>query len=142
GKGLAGRAGCFPPANAALVKQRVLVLGAGFGGLEFSTLLSEALGDAIDVTIIDKSDAFVFGFSKLDLMFGRTTADAIRLPYAEFVKPGVRFRRETITSIDPTIRRVTTDAGTYDADVLIVALGADYDVDATPGLAEDGNEFY
>ena len=31
---------------------------------------------------------------------------------------------------------------TYDADVLVVALGADYDLDATPGLAEAGNEFY
>ncbi len=121
---------------------RVLVLGAGFGGLEFSTLLSEALGDEIDVTLIDKSDAFVFGYSKLDLMFGRTTAGAIRLPYVEFVKPGVRFRRETITAIDPTTRRVTTDTRRYEADILIVALGADYDVAATPGLAEDGNEFY
>ena len=124
------------------LKQRVLVLGAGFGGLEFSTLLSEALGDDVEVTLIDKSDAFVFGYSKLDLMFGRTTPAEVRLPYREFVKPGVRFRQETITSIDPAMRRVTTDAGSYDADVLVVALGADYDHDATPGLAEDGNEFY
>ena len=39
-------------------------------------------------------------------------------------------------------RRVTTDGGTYEADVLVVALGADYDLDATPGLAEGDNEFY
>jgi sulfide:quinone oxidoreductase len=120
---------------------RVLVLGAGFGGLEFSTLLSEAAVD-VEVTLIDKSDAFVFGYSKLDLMFGQTTAEAIRLPYREFVKPGVRFRQETITSIDPAAKRVTTTAGSYDADVLVIALGADYDVGATPGLAEGGNEFY
>src|SRR5439155_2706238 len=42
----------------------------------------------------------------------------------------------------PTARRVTTDSGTYDADVLVVALGADYDFEATPGLNEGGNEFY
>jgi len=124
------------------LKKRVLVLGAGFGGLEFSTLLSEAVADDIEVTLIDRSDAFVFGYSKLDLMFGRTTGEAIRLPYKEFVKPGVRFRQETITSIDPVTRRVTTDAGSYSADVLVVALGADYDFAATPGLAEDGHEFY
>src|SRR5207247_2504940 len=34
------------------------------------------------------------------------------------------------------------DAGVHEADVLIVALGADYDLDATPGLVEAGNEFY
>jgi sulfide:quinone oxidoreductase len=122
--------------------QRIVILGAGFGGLELATSLTEALGDAVDVTLIDKSDAFVFGFSKLDVMFGRTTPEAVRLPYRNLAQPGVRFLQETITAIDPEARRVTTDAGVYAADVLVVALGADYDLDATPGLAEAGNEFY
>jgi sulfide:quinone oxidoreductase len=121
---------------------RIVILGAGFGGLELSTMLSEALGDTVDVTLIDKSDAFVFGFSKLDVMFGRTMPDAVRLAYSEIAKPGVRVVRETVTAIDPEARRVTTDAGIHEADVLVIALGADYDMDATPGLAEGGNEFY
>jgi sulfide:quinone oxidoreductase len=121
---------------------RIVILGAGFGGLELSTMLSEALGDTADVTLIDKSDSFVFGFSKLDVMFGRTTPDAVRLAYSEIAKPGVRILRETITAIDPEARRVRTDAGVHEADVLVIALGADYDMDATPGLAEGGNEFY
>jgi sulfide:quinone oxidoreductase len=121
---------------------RVLVLGAGFGGLELTTMLSEALGDDADLTLIDKSDHFVFGYSKLDVMFGGADPDAVRLPYRELVKPGVRFLQETITAIDPAARRVTTDGGAHEADVLVVALGADYDMDATPGLAEGGDEFY
>jgi sulfide:quinone oxidoreductase len=47
---------------------RVIVLGAGFGGLELSTLLSEALGDELDLTLIDRKDSFYFGFSKLDVL--------------------------------------------------------------------------
>ena len=125
-----------------MAMSKVVILGAGFGGLELATMLSEALGGDVEVTLIDKSDAFVFGYSKLDVMFGRTTLDAVRLPYADIVKPGVRFLRETVTAIDPEARRVTTSAGSYDGDVLVVALGADYDLDATPGLAEAGNEFY
>jgi sulfide:quinone oxidoreductase len=122
---------------------RVLVLGAGFGGLELTTILSEELGDDVEVTLIDKGEGFTFGFAKLDVLFGHKTADAVRLPYAEISKPGVRFVRETITAIDPAARRVTTDGGgSYDGDVLVVALGADYDFDHTPGLAEHGNEFY
>src|SRR5271154_4517895 len=121
---------------------RIVILGAGFGGLELSTMLSEALGDTVDVTLIDKSDSFVFGFSKLDVMFGRTTPDAVRLPYSNFVKPGVCVLRETITAIDPEARRVRTDVGVHEADILVIALGADYDMGATPGLAEGGNEFY
>jgi len=123
-------------------KSRIIVLGAGFGGLELTTVLSEALGDEVDVTLIDKNEAFVFGFSKLDVMFGRAAPDAVRLSYRDFMKPGVRFRQETIGAIDPMALRVTTDGGTYEADVLVVALGADYDMDATPGLADGGNEFY
>lgn len=124
------------------VKTRIVILGAGFGGLELSTLLSQALGDSVDVTLIDKNDAFVFGYSKLDVLFGRERPADVRLPYAEIVKPGVRFVQQTITAIDPQARRVTTDAEVHDADALVIALGADYDMDATPGLAEAGNEFY
>jgi sulfide:quinone oxidoreductase len=120
----------------------VLVLGAGFGGLELSTRLSEALGDQVDITLIDRADAFVFGFSKLDVMFGRREPEAVRLPYGDMTTPHVRFRQETITSILPEARRVVTDLDSYEADVLVVALGADYDLDATPGLAEAGHEFY
>ena len=124
------------------MKLRVGVLGAGFGGLELSTILSEALADRLDLTLIDKNDSFFFGFSKLDVMFGRKTPDAVRLSYSNIVKPGVVFRQETITAIDPEARRVTTNNGTYEADVLVIALGADYDLTATPGLTEGGNEFY
>jgi sulfide:quinone oxidoreductase len=123
------------------MKKHVLVLGAGFGGLELTTILSEAFGDGITVTLIDRNDTFYFGFSKLDVMFGRTTAEAVLLPYRNVLKPGVRFRRETITAIDPVARRVTTDRGTHEADFLVIALGADYDFAATPGLAE-ATEFY
>ena len=105
-------------------------------------MLSEAFGDDVDVTLIDKNDAFVFGYSKLDVMFGRSTLDAVRLPYRDIAKPGVRFLQQTITAIDPEARWVTTDGGVHEADFLVVALGADYDLDATPGLAEGDNEFY
>jgi sulfide:quinone oxidoreductase len=122
------------------VQSRIVILGAGFGGLELATMLSEALHNSAEVTLIDKTDAFVFGFAKLDVMFGRKPPQSVRLPYREIAKPGVRFLQETISAIDPEARRVTTDAGVHEADILVVALGADYDMDATPGLA--GNEFY
>ena len=124
------------------MKTRVVVLGAGFGGLELTTILSDAFGDAIDIVLVDKGDAFVFGFSKLDVMFGRQLPAAVRHQYRDIVKPGVRFVQTTVRSIDPAARRTVTEAGTFEADVLVVALGADYDLAATPGLVEGGHEFY
>lgn len=123
-------------------KLRVVVLGAGFGGLEVATILSEKIGDRLDLTIIDRNDFFYFGFNKLDVMFGRREASSIKHSYSRFKKPGVTFRQEIITAIDPEKRKVTTQTTTYEADVLVVALGADYDIAATPGLSEGGNEFY
>ena len=124
------------------MKLRVTVLGAGFGGLELSSILSETIGDQLDLTLIDQHDSFFFGFSKLDVMFGYKPSNAVKIAYNKIVKQGVKFRKETVTAIDPVTKTVTTDQSTYEADVLVVALGANYDISATPGLAEWGNEYY
>ena len=121
--------------------QRIVILGAGFGGMELSTLLSEEVAGDAEITLIDHGDSFVFGYSKLDVMFRGAAPEAVRLPYTEFVKPGVDFVRDTVVAIDPERRHVTTANGSYDADILVVALGADYDYAATPGLTEE-HEFY
>jgi sulfide:quinone oxidoreductase len=117
-------------------------LGAGFGGLELATRLSETVSDSVRVTLLDRNDSFFFGFSKLEVMLGRESADAIRLPYRAVLKEGVEFRQETVTGIDPATRRVVTDVGVHDADFLVVAMGADYDFAATPGFADGGHEYY
>lgn len=124
------------------MRTRVLVLGAGFGGLELSTMLSEAFGDAIDVVLVDKGESFVFGFSKLDVMFGRHSAAHAHHAYRDLVHPGVRFVRTHVRAIDPSAKRAITDHGTFESDILVVALGADLDPSATPGLVEGGHEFY
>ena len=122
--------------------KHVVILGAGFAGLELATCLSESLAGEVRTTLIDQSDSFSFGFSKLDVLFhGRSPAD-VSLPYRDFSKEGVEFRRERVTSVDPEKRHVTTDVGSYDADVLVVALGADYDFAATPGFEDGGVQYY
>jgi sulfide:quinone oxidoreductase len=121
---------------------RVVVLGAGFGGLELSTRLSHEFGVDIDVVLIDKGDGFVFGFSKLEVMFGKTPAAEVFHAYRDIAKPGLRFVQTVVRGIDPVAKRVSTDAGDFDADIIVVALGADLDAAATPGLVQAGQEFY
>jgi sulfide:quinone oxidoreductase len=124
------------------MKRRVLILGAGFGGLELATCLSETASDSVDVTLLDRNDSFFFGFSKLEVMLDRQSVDDVLLPYGDIAKVGVEFRRETVLGIDPVARRVETDVGTHDADFLVVAMGADYDIAATPGFEQGGYEYY
>lgn len=83
----------------------------------------------------------MFGFSKLDVMFGKRTAAEVSHPYSRTRKPGVRFVRTTVRSIDPEAKRVVTEAGLFDTDFLVLALGADLDPAATPGLVEDGHKY-
>src|SRR5690348_5379012 len=99
---------------------RVVVCGAGFGGLELASSLSEQFGDELDLVLIDRGEGFVFGFSKLDVMFGRDTADHVVHRYEDLAEPGVRFVRAQVTAIDPVAKKVFTEADGYDADVLVV----------------------
>ena len=75
-------------------------------------------------------------------MFGKRTSVEVTRSYRHVSRPGVRFERVTVQSIDPHTKRVETDGGSFDCDILVVALGADLDPAATPGLLEGGHEFY
>jgi sulfide:quinone oxidoreductase len=121
---------------------RILVLGAGFGGLELSATLSSMLGQDADIILMDKAHGFIFGFSKLDVMFGKRRPAEVFHPYRDITKPGLRFVQATIGSIDAQSKRVETNVGCFDGDVIVLALGADLDLGATPGLVEAGHEFY
>ncbi len=120
----------------------MVIVGAGFAGLELATRLSESLADAVHVTLIDSNDSFHFGFSKLDVLLGRQAPTDVLLHYRDIAKDGVEFRQETVTAIDPLKRRVITDEGSYEAEFLAVALGAQYDLAATPGFQRGGFEYY
>jgi len=124
------------------VKKRVVIVGAGFAGLELAARLCDALANEVDVTLLDRNDSFYFGFSKLDVLLGRQAPDDVRLHYRDIAKEAVEFGQETVTAIDPLKRRVYTDEGHHDADFLAVALGAEYDMAATPGFREGGFEYY
>ena len=123
-------------------KLRVVVLGAGFAGLEIASVLSDKMGGFLDLILIDKSDSFFFGYSKLDVMFGKHLPWEVKFSYSLLNKPGVTFKKEQVVAIDPVKKQVRTEKNLYNADVLVIALGADYDFNLTPGLKEGGNEFY
>ena len=66
----------------------IVICGAGFGGLELTARLSAEFGREIDITLIDKNAAFIFGFSKFEIMFGRQRREDVRGAPRE--DPGVR----------------------------------------------------
>ena len=91
------------------MQSRVLILGAGFAGSSWRRCCRRRSGTRRGHA--DRRRRRL----RLRLLQARrdvrkATPAEVRLPYAAFVKPGVRLLRETVTAIDPAARRVTTDA--------------------------------
>jgi sulfide:quinone oxidoreductase len=122
--------------------KKILILGAGFGGLEAASGLSENLGHSHDITLIDKSDYFIIGFSKFEVMFGRRAAAQVKSYYADLSAEGVNFVQDTIEQIDLSRKIVTTTKASFGYDFLILGLGAELAPELMPGFVEGGYEFY
>ena len=125
-----------------MATSRIVVLGAGFGGLELATPLSDEFGDDIDVVLID-----TVGRVRLRLLqarrdvrqgHGRRRAAPVRGS-----GPARRAFRAVDGPRDRSRRQASRDRRrVFEADILVVALGADLHPSATPGLLEGGHEFY
>lgn len=122
--------------------KEILILGAGFGGLEAASILREGLDSSHRITLVDKSDHFIIGFSKFEVMFGRQTAGQVKAYYADLAHDDVHFVQDTIEAIDLARKMVKTRSATFGYDYLIVGLGAELHPQATPGFVEGGYEFY
>ncbi|MBK7581047.1 MAG: hypothetical protein IPI67_12640 [Myxococcales bacterium] len=73
--------------------------------------LGARLRDGYEVTLVDRSDSFFIGFSKIDVLFGRRTEAEERYPYTTLRGEGLRFVRATVRNIDTDTRSVDTTGG-------------------------------
>ena len=120
----------------------ILVLGGGIGGVATARALRKHLPPAHRIVLVDRERDHVFAPSLLWLMVGRRTASAISRPLARLARKGIEVRLGDIQRIDPDTRRVTVAGDVLSADYLVIALGAELNPDAIPGLAQAGHNFY
>jgi sulfide:quinone oxidoreductase len=102
---------------------RVLVLGGGFGGLAAATRLRERLPAEHEVVLIARDERFAMGFAKLWDLAGMRPLEAGTRSLHLLTDRGIRFVPADITAIDGSGRVVSTSAGTFEGDGLVVALG-------------------
>ncbi|MHB1534989.1 MAG: NAD(P)/FAD-dependent oxidoreductase [Acidimicrobiales bacterium] len=116
---------------------KVMVLGGGFGGLAAAHELRSRLSGEHEIVLVAADDRFFVGYAKLwDLVGTRPLGEGTgRL--AALDAQGIRFVQARITAIDPVRRAIETSAGSFDADYMIVALGAAPDREKL-GSAERG----
>jgi sulfide:quinone oxidoreductase len=120
----------------------VLVLGGGVGGIATARALRKRLPTAHRVVVIDRERDHLFSPSLLWLMVGQRRADAITRPLARLQRRGIEVRQGDIERIDPERRVVTIGGASLAADYLVIALGAELNPGAIPGLRDAGHNFY
>jgi len=104
------------------MKPRVLILGAGFAGLEAAKRLADK---PADVTIIDRQNHHLFQPLLYQVATSGLSATEICQPIRSVFAdaPNIRVVMDEVTGIDLDGRTVTARGGSHAFDYLIVALG-------------------
>ncbi len=121
----------------------VLVLGGGIGGVTTATHLAQQVGSAASVTLVDRNATFYQCAHNLELLTRETTdprGPAGRL--TALAEGGIRFVQANVRHIDPSQRRVDTSHGSFEADYLVVALGAELAPEQVPGFRDAAINLY
>ncbi|HXN24944.1 MAG TPA: NAD(P)/FAD-dependent oxidoreductase [Candidatus Dormibacteraeota bacterium] len=119
--------------------RRVVVLGAGFGGLRAILDLERQYRRRIDVEMILVSDQNFMLFTPLLPQIASSFTNPRHIVQAVRDIRGkrrFRFRRDTVRAIDLRARRVELLDGSLDYDTLVIALGSRSDYFGIPGTAE------
>ncbi len=118
---------------------RVVILGAGFGGIATATALREQLGAADEIVLVDRRDDFAMGLRKTWAILGISPIAYGTRSLASLAARNITVLQGTVTGLDPGNRTATVDGSVLEADALVVALGAEQRMGAIPGLAELGH---
>lgn len=119
-----------------MAAKRILILGAGTGGLVAAHRLRRMLDKEHRVILVDRSPVYSFAPSFTWVMLGTRDARRISRDLRSVQKKGIEFLLGEVQAIDPATKQVIVSERPIDFDYLIVALGADYFSDEIPGLGQ------
>lgn len=127
-------------------KTRICIIGGGFGGLYTALRLSEfpwKNEQKPEITLIDKSDRFLFSPLLYELITEEMQSWEIAPPFEELLSnTGVIFHQGSVSNIDIESKQVfLTDDVTIPYDKLVLATGGTTPVDLIPGAKEHALPF-
>lgn len=119
---------------------RIVIIGAGIGGVPAAYELRERLGTGHSVTLVGAQPYFQFVPSNPWVAVGWRDAGAITVDLARpMAKRGIRFVHDTADEIDPEARQVRLAGGeVLDYDYLVITTGPELAFDAIEGLGPQG----
>ncbi|MCD9054182.1 NAD(P)/FAD-dependent oxidoreductase [Staphylococcus arlettae] len=119
-------------------RKKVLVLGAGYAGLQTITKLQKQISaDQAEITLINKNDYHYEATWLHEASAGTISYEDLLYPVESVVNQNkVNFVKAEVTKIDRNARKVETDAGIFDFDVLVVALGFESETFGIEGMKD------
>jgi NADH:ubiquinone reductase (H+-translocating) len=104
-------------------RPRVVIVGAGFGGLEAARSLANA---AADVVVIDAKNHHTFQPLLYQVATAALSPAAIAWPIRHLLKTqaNAQVLMSRVISIDPAAHQILTEVGPMDYDQLVIAAGA------------------
>ena len=119
--------------------KRILILGAGFGGLTAANILRKNLSNVHKITVIDKNKSFMMGLVNLWILYGTRKLQDSFIPLANLLNKDIEFINDEIVGINFTQSSISTKfSGKFDYDYLIIALGSDLAPEKIDGFIEHG----
>lgn len=102
---------------------RVIIIGAGFGGIEVAKKLKNK---EVEVLLLDRNNFHTFQPLMYQVATGTLSADSISFPVRKMFKnqDNFHFRLADVKSVDNDAKIVRTDVGDFEYDYLVVATGA------------------
>lgn len=124
--------------------KRILILGAGFGGLTTANLLQKNLSlSSVEhqISIADSKDYFIMGLVNLWILSGIRTLEDSKIALSRLEDKGISYLNGEVTAIDPVSRTVTIKGSStlrLEYDYLVIALGSEFALENVKGFLENG----
>ena len=117
-------------------RPRVVIAGAGFGGITCARALKRA---PVDVLLLDRNNYHLFTPLLYQVATALLDPGEVARPVRELIRPlhNADFRQAEITGIDLAERRVLTDHGPVPYDYLVLATGAQSDYFGNSSLRDE-----